>query len=171
MKKEKNTKPNHVLTELSKPETKKVEYEVKVIELKKDVVPYVFTERKIVILSANKRHQIWFSKIISMVKSKTVSNSVEFTCVGGILIVVEGSLENFKEILNNPDFIETKSNSIANMLHAITFEDNRNTGILHLTEKKSVEVSKENFKKIVSFFDYGATIIEITKVKGVKKGI
>jgi hypothetical protein len=156
-------------TTKEKIETEKVEYETKVIEVKKDVMPYVFTEKKIVILSANMRHQIWFSKIISMVVSKKVSNSVEFTCVGGILIIVEGSLENFKEILKNPDFIETKSNSIANMLHAITFEDNRSKGKLHMTEGIVVEVSIENFKKIVIFFDYGATIIEIKKTKLVKK--
>ena len=126
MKKEKTTTKTKAVIKEKIPEV--VE---KVVE--RVIVKYVFKDGKMVVVSWNMTHVLWYSKIIGIKINELLSNTLRIHYVGRKDIIVKLPLKWFEERLSERDFIKTHVSCIANMIHTEFLEKLDDKGFLYLT--------------------------------------
>jgi DNA-binding LytR/AlgR family response regulator len=147
------------------PLAKKVKHVSKAVVKRKAPVQYVFEDGKLLLSNGSTKYLIWFRDIMFIDIDDGQFNCIRINCKDGKVIVIEGTLEKILEHLPFPDFIMVHRSFVANMLYAKTFVRDKDSGVLYLSEKIKVKVSKGHYNDVDVSMAHGANVLDFKVVE------
>ena len=135
---------------------------------RKAIVTHVFNDGKLVVKSGTMTYVIWYRNIIKIAVDGKRENCIRINCKEGADIVIIRTLEEFLDELPDSDFMKVHKSFIVNILHVESFDKQKDSGVLNLSNELKAEVSKGHFDELDLRLERGAKVLDVKVVKFIK---